>query len=277
MTQYVNSSRLSYIQCSCIYNKLSENHKQKKQATGTGTGTTPKRPIATNAEASSSKKARKEEKGEEEQPTAIVPERSIDMSSGRRHRRGEIVWFCVDRITSPDQSVVVTHWPALIANVVEKRIMTDGKSSGGASAMLHAMPGVKPPAAKMKSGVVFDYCLRPLGFFSSSGEVVKRTEDLLPWLAGNELLGGTKGWDAIGKESGRVMKQRVASELNEMKGKGIPIPTEEAEIEKGWKEKLARRYPFREMPKDWDTVVFRLALAIKIGTVSNPTDFLSIS
>ena len=201
---------------------------------------------------------------EEEQPTAIVPERSIDMSSGRRHRKGEIVWFAVEWISSPDGSVVVTHWPALIANVVEKRVMTD---IGGTSAALDAISGVKTPVKK-KPVVAFDYCLRPLGFFSSSGEVVKRTEDLLPWLAGNELLGGSKGWDAIGKESGRVMKQRVAAEINDLKGKGIPIPTEEAEIEKGWKEKLARRYPFKDMPKDWDTVVFRLALAIKIGTVS---------
>lgn len=251
-------------QCQCIYNRLSDTFKQKKQAAGTGS--TPKRPSTTNAEASSSKKPRKEAQAEEEQPTAIVPERSIDMSSGRRHRKGEMVWFAIDWITSPDGSVVVTHWPALISNIVEKRIMTEGLS-GGTSAMLNAMSGVKP-AAKKRAEVVFDYCLRPLGFFSSSGEVIRRAEDLLPWLAGNELLGGTKGWDAIGKESGRVMKQRVAAELNELKGKGIAVPTEEADIERGWKEKLARRYPFKEMSKDWDTVVFRLALAIKIGTVS---------
>jgi len=250
---------------------------------------TPKRPRESKASeagpssAGPSSKKRKEspsekEKSEEPQPSAIVPERAIDMATGRRYRKGELIWFRIETIHPPADNGKglpdLTHWPGLIANATEKRALEN--TSGipdSLNGVLNAITGGKAastatPVTKKRPVVIFEYSIRPLGFFASNGEVAKRPEEVLPWQMGMALLGGNKGWDALGKEGTRVMRERVKADLNELKGKGLPVPTDSAEIDARWREKMAPRYAFNDMPKNWDTVAFRLGIAIKIGSAT---------
>lgn len=269
-----DAGALLNLQCGCIYNNMSAAAQAKKSGSSSlGTGTTPKTTPAP--------KKRKEQPTEpEEAPAVIVPERLIDVQSGRRFRKGELVWFQIDPVLPPagrsNALPALSHWPGLVANAVRKNIAdptspkpTAGSLHPGIASTLASLtggPSVTPPTKRFIT--TWDYSIRPLGFFSPSIEVLRRPEGLLPYSVGNDLLGGNKGWAAIGKEGTRVIKERVAAEVNELKGKGLAVPTDPVEIDRRWKEKLAKRYAFKEMPKEWDTVVFRLGIAIKVATVS---------
>lgn len=263
------------MQCGCIYNNVSAAAQAKKSGSSSlGTGATPK-------PTPSVPKKRKEAPEEPEEPPAvIVPERLIDIQTGRRFRKGELVWFQIETIhPPPDRPNLprLTHWPGLVANAAKKLIpdptnskpTDNGLPQGVSSTLAHLSGGSTATPPPKRFVTTWDYSIRPLGFFSPSAEVAKRPEGLLPYSVGSDLLGGSKGWGAIGKEGTRVIKERVAAEVNDLKGKGLPLPSDPLEIDKKWKEKMARRYPFKEMPKEWDTVVFRLGIAIKIASVSN--------
>ena len=198
------------------------------------------------------------------------------MQSGRRFRKGELIWYRIETINPPSPNSKnlpsITHWPGLIADAKKKeRTETEmiGNVPASAFATASAISGGQQAAKRTVRITYWEYQIRPLGFFSPSAEVVKRSDGMLPWALRNELLGGAKGWELLAKECNRVMTERVTAEISDMKGKGIPIPTEEAEIDKRWRASLAQRYPFKEMPKAWDTVVFRLGIAIKIAAVSH--------
>jgi hypothetical protein len=196
------------------------------------------------------------------------------MQTGRRFRKGELVWFRIDTISppapNPKEIPPITHWPGLIANATKReKVQTEmiGNVPSSALATVAMLSGGQPAHRPPTVIGYWEYSVRPLGFFSPSAEVIKTTEGMLPWALGNELLGGGKGWELLGKEGTRVMRERVNAEASDLKGKGIPIPTDEGEIDKRWKLSLAQRYAFRDMPKSWDSAVFRLGIAIKIGTV----------
>jgi hypothetical protein len=144
---------------------------------------------------------------------------------------------------------------------------TNGESS--TSTPIHAAAAsASAPNERQKVIHYYDYHLRPLGFFSSVDEVLTDSKDMLPWLVGSELMGGEPGWAALGQESVMLMEQAAKKEAEAEKVK----PEGERLVqtaEKRWKQtKYASRVLFVDMPKEWECLCPRAALAIKMGLVS---------
>ena len=202
------------------------------------------------------------------------------MKTNRRFRKGELVWFRVDNIIPPtnDRGLpAITHWPALVAGVVvktrveETTVLGNGTVASAALTTAWSMAGGVTPATlratPQKITYVIDYHIRPLGFFSTHQDLNRKTQDLLPWALGNELLGGLKGWSLIGSEGTRIIKAGVVAELSNDRAKGVEPPSDDAGVEERWRTKWAQRWSFTDMPRAWDTSVFRLGIALKIAAV----------
>lgn len=115
--------------------------------------------------------------------------------------------------------------------------------------------------------MVYEHHVRLLGMFDTNqkSEIVLRTSELLPWAAGEELMGGSAGWDKIGTECSRVLREGVAREasvdipaINELSGPAL---------EMRWKKRHGVRIAFEEMPRTWNYAVLRLGTALKTAKV----------
>ena len=215
---------------------------------------------------------------EDEGTSGIVLERQIDMKSGRRFRRGELIWFRVPTMKPPagaDDLPSITHWPGLVANIIAKTRSLpdpapDSKGTNASASMSIAWSiagGVAPQSLKpIQPKIVtdYEYHLRPLGFFSSGDELLKMTRELLPWSVGKELLGGVGGWDRLGKEGTRVIAEGTTRQVAEENG----AKADESTLHDAWKKRWARRIAYKDMAGDWDTRVFRLAIALKVAGVN---------
>jgi hypothetical protein len=162
----------------------------------------------------------------------------------------------------------ITHWPALVSKITHKskRIQVEPKgptwtATNGESST--------PAPAPITSRIVhyYEYHLRPLGFFSSVDEVQTDQKEMLPWLIGSELMGGEAGWAALGEESVSLLEAAARKEAQLEKAtpevERVPLTAD-----KRWKRsKYAQRVLFKEMPKEWEFLCPRAALAIKMGLV----------
>lgn len=240
-----------------------------------GTGT--KRPASGSGRESKGKKKRPSE--EEDGPDGIPLERSIDLKSGRRFRRGELVWVKIDPVSpSPEAQArglpIITHWPALCARIELKtrfepfeppkapQWATSSSNGNGNGESSSAPPNYRPVQ-------YYEYHLRALGFFDPAEEVRADVKDLLPWLVGSELLGGEAGWERLGAETHTLMKEGVTREAEADKA----LPAEERgilSVDTRWKRtSWAKRMSFSAMPKDdWAFMCVRAGLAIKMGLAS---------
>jgi hypothetical protein len=181
------------------------------------------------------------------------------------------VWFRIPTTSAPGKGSglpSITHWPGLIASIVAKsRVLVDGNTSLRTADFLLKSDVKSAQQAPQRSITRYEYHLRPLGMFSQTDELVNDTEDLLPWAAGSDLLGGSKGWEHMGQEGTRVLLEGVVREAAEDTG-----PLDETAIKDAWKQRWARRMPFREMAEDWNTRAFRLGVALKTGKVRERND-----
>ena len=204
---------------------------------------------------------------EEEGISGVVLERQIDMKSQRRFRKGELIWFRVKTLHPPGEEAgsdaparkgalpSISHWPGLVAHIVARtRALPNAKASAASAGSIAALAG----KSQQKSFTWYEYHLRPLGTFSQTDEVVKPSEDMLPWALGSELLGGGVGWKLLGDEGTRVVKEGARREA-----------VNATAIEDGWKRRWARRIRFSEMLGSWDFRVFRLGMALKAAQVSD--------
>lgn len=238
-----------------------------------------------------------DDSSDEDSADGVPLDRSIDLQSQRRFRRGELVWSRIQTVNPPPDAVgrgcpAITHWPALVSKITQKTKViqveqkeptwaatsalptgstippTNGESS--TATPVPAAAAASAPAPNMRQKVIhyYDYHLRPLGFFSSVDEVLTDSKDMLPWLVGSELMGGEPGWAALGQESVMLMEQaaKKEAEAEKMKPEGERLVQT---AEKRWKQtKYASRVLFVDMPKEWEFLCPRAALAIKMGLVS---------
>jgi len=206
----------------------------------------------------------------------VVLDRIRDIRTGRHFRRGELIWFRTDIVRPPPQGGVlppITHWPGLISSINDKDkifvIPPSNYGEGSSSISSAVQTAVDPSKASSVPRRIasFEYRIRPLGIFSSDDEVVIGPERMLPWAIGNELLGGGQGWNALGKEASRVLRDGVRAEVVEDKLHGLSTLDDRA-VGKRWKARWATRKLFCDLSMDWAERVFRLSLAMKIGAVS---------
>ncbi|ORY24660.1 hypothetical protein BCR39DRAFT_546010 [Naematelia encephala] len=236
--------------CGCKYNSASALAQARKSSSIAGPS---KRTHDSNTPRRSKKPNMDEIDSDEDERTPIVAEREIDMTTARRFRKGELVWFRTATVNPPTKEGVtsgspsITHWPGLIAHTILRTSSTVSPANGEVT--------------------YHEYHVRPLGSFSFTNQVVRHPADLLPWALGNELLGGAKGWEVIGKECTRVITEGVKAELEEDKSKGVALPNTDDELKSRWEAKWARRIPFRELEEDWDKRVFRLGIALKTAGI----------
>lgn len=206
----------------------------------------------------------------------IATERSLDIRTKRRFRRGELVFFKIKGINPPEKIrteagnplPVITHWPALISSITTKSEVLDDGSASAAQAW--KMTGGEAPKELKgpKTVLFFHHQLRPLGMFSNQNEIPDvPTKDLLPWAAGLELYGGQDGWDALGMESDRILRIGIQDEAEN------DVPSEEdlqgVRLTERWKRRWGERIPFVDMPRNWEAAVLRLGVALrtaKVGT-----------
>ncbi|KAK8865695.1 hypothetical protein IAR55_000840 [Kwoniella newhampshirensis] len=259
-------------QCLCPYSK---NGKARKSLTGTssikrGSSTSPlkegpmkkKKVAATQSEAE-----------EEDGLAGVVPERAEELTSQRRFRRGELIWFRINNIDPPAKLkgmglTPLTHWPGLVAQVpLKTRVLQSGDVASASSSTAWTLFGGAPPTALQptKPDVVqyYEYHIRPLGMFSPSDEIIKHGKDLLPWSIGSELLAGEKGWDAIGHQAENYLREGVKKEAEGYKGRSLDELEALIGIGQKWRANWAKRLRFSEMPWEWDAAVFRLSIALK--------------
>ena len=213
---------------------------------------------------------------EEEGSLGVALERQIDLKSRRRFRRGELVWFRVSNMVpskqnseAPSRLPSITHWPGLVADIVANTSVMPSPNASLTVAWSIA-GGVAPVSLQAQRQVTtsYEYHLRPLGMFSPANQIVRDAVDMLPWALGSELLAGAEGWDLIGHEGTRVIAEAVKLEL----AAGTAVLDEQA-MHAAWMGGMGSRYPFHDMPDDWDTRVFRLSIALKTAEVSIPSRF----
>ncbi|KAL1405084.1 hypothetical protein Q8F55_008707 [Vanrija albida] len=202
---------------------------------------------------------------------SITVERAIDHRSGRRFRRGELVFFKLDNPVQPPPNsgnFPLTHWPGLIASIKETTInnsSADQSSAAASAGAAWSMYGGTPPKslqqpAKKKE---FIHTIRPLGWFKRGSEVKRRTRDVLPWAAGSELFGGAEGWKARAEEYKRVLGEAVKAEAAADPPK--PQDLQGSALTARWQSRFGERIPFSDMPATWDGVVIRASPAIEMA------------
>lgn len=260
-----------------MYNKQSEIAGIKKAGGGSLAVAGPSKRPASSSAARTSKKSKgstaDDSESEDEHRSAVVHERELDMTTGRRFRKGELVWFKTPLTTKapPGRDLpAITHWPGLVSAITPKtRPVTSNPLEATTSAW--KLFGAVVPAelqTEQKTVQYREYTIRALGMFSAVDQVFVREQELLPWAMGNELLRGPSGWKSLGTEGTRVMSERVRKEMAADKAEGHSLPADDQALDKRWKKRWAERIPFRELPDDWDNRVFRLSVALKTASVS---------
>lgn len=265
-------------QCGCQYNKGSAAHARRRETAAASSSAT-KRPGPVVGTDSQNKKKRtsrpgSQESEQEDDETSGVPlDRAIDIKTQRRFRRGELVWARVDTVFPPPLAAgrgapAITHWPALVSKIAHKSKSIQVESKGPTWTASNGESSTPAPATTTsRIAHYYEYHLRPLGFFSSVDEVQTDQKEMLPWLIGSELMGGEAGWAALGEESVSLLEAAAKKEAELEKAtpevEKIPLTAE-----KRWKRsKYAQRVLFKEMPKEWEFLCPRAALAIKMGLV----------
>jgi hypothetical protein len=215
-----------------------------------------------------------QESEQEDDETSGVPlDRAIDIKTQRRFRRGELVWARIDTVVPPPAAAgrgapAITHWPALVSKIAHKSKIVQVESKGPTWTASSGESSTSAPAPiTSRISHYYEYHLRPLGFFSSVDEVQTDQKEMLPWLIGSELMGGEAGWAALGEESVSLLEAaaRKEAELEKATPEVERVPLT---AEKRWKRsKYAQRVLFKEMPKEWEFLCPRAALAIKMGLV----------
>ena len=219
---------------------------------------------------------------EEDGRAGITPERAIDIKTLRRFRKGELVWFKIDTIhppptassstsTSTNKNLPhITHWPGLVAGIITRTQHAPGSTANPSLSAAWTIAGGTAPESLQptKDNYIFEHKVRPLGLFDLNNNIVAGTGDLLPWAMGKELLGGSKGWEALGNEATRVLAEGVNKEIAQDKGKETEIPNDDKEWDERWKARWAQRWNFRDKPQTWEAAVFRLSMGLKIAAVS---------
>lgn len=104
--------------------------------------------------------------------------------------------------------------------------------------------------------------------FSNSHEVKRGVNDVLPWSAGVELLGGPDGWGKLFDEGSRVLQEAAAKEAKSDPPKNADELTG-ALLEERWKKRWGERKRFAELGQNWDTAALRLSVAIRTAEVSS--------
>jgi hypothetical protein len=214
-----------------------------------------------------------------------------------------LVWKRIETVTPPEEArrrgaPLITHWPALVSKIAQKSKIvqveqnapvwatspsnataaantttaTAGSSNGNGNGQtpLPPTPTTTGPGPLAATRIVhyYEYHLRPLGFFSSVDEILTDAKEMLPWLVGSELMGGEAGWRALGEESVHLMeiaaKKEAEAEAKLTEGERVLMTAD-----KRWKKsRYAQRVLFVDMPKEWEFLCPRAALAIKMGSVS---------
>lgn len=160
------------------------------------------------------------------------------------------MFFRIPTISPPkndDNLPEITHWPGLIAAITQSPVMDANGTSN----------------LKLRK---FEHKIRPLGMFANDHPVVRDTSAILPFAVSSELLGGTDGWNRIGKEINRVLSAGVNREAQ------VDIPTpadlEGTKLEERWKRRWGARIRFTDLPQNWDAAVVRLGVALRMARVS---------
>ncbi|OCF33229.1 hypothetical protein I316_04970 [Kwoniella heveanensis BCC8398] len=257
--------------CGCKYSKGSG--ARRVSTPGSGAGPSKRPSNSSPAKEGSVKKKKIVQEEEDDGPAAVVPERAEELRSQRRFRRGEIVWFRIGNIDPPSGSAgnklsPITHWPGLISSVpLKSKVLNQDDIAGASASSAWNMFGGQAPAPLQQPTIIhyYEYHIRPLGMFSPHDEVVKDGKELLPWAVGNELLGGEDGWDAIGNQAEALLIKGVKAEAEKNKNK--PKEELEADLGKSWKTNWAKRIKFLDMPRQWESAVFRLSVALKTASI----------
>lgn len=220
------------------------------------------------------------ESSDEDRPDGIPLERSIDLRSSRRFRRGELVWVKIEPIhPSPEGKAkglpVITHWPVLCSRIEQKsRTETytptapqwatsappaEASQNGGASTSTG-------PTTATRVIHYYQYHLRPLGFFDAADEIRADAQDMLPWLCNSELLGGEEGWSKLGEDTHRIIEaevERAAEAEKSADQKGSKT------LDERWRAtSWVKRISFSKLPREWSAACVRAGLAIKMASVS---------
>lgn len=267
--------------CGCQYNKGSVAHARRKEtAAPASTSKRPGPPIGKEVKNKQKRTSRpgQNESDEEEDGASSVPlDRAIDLKTQRRFRRGELVWTRIDTVTPPPEAIArgapaITHWPALVSKIAQKSRIVQMEQKGpswttSTSGTNGESSTPTQPQTVPKIVHYYEYHLRPLGFFSSVDEVQTDQKQMLPWLIGSELMGGEAGWAALGEESVSLLEAAARKEA-EIEKALPPVERQPLTAEKRWRRsKYAQRVLFKEMPKEWEFLCPRAALAIKMGLV----------
>lgn len=177
------------------------------------------------------------------------------------------MWFRIDTIKPPKGSSMpeITHWPGLIASLTEKQD-EDGSANASLALAWSAAGGVAP-AHLRRNRRSWEHSIRPLGMFSNSYEVKRGVNDVLPWSAGLELLGGPKGWGKLFDDGRRVITEGAAKEAKSDAPKNADELTG-ALLEERWKKRWGERKRFADLGQSWDTATLRLSVALMTAEVS---------
>lgn len=169
------------------------------------------------------------------------------------------MFFRIPTISPPKEGEdlpEITHWPGLIASITQRSVVDGGGDSAtnGSTSRLQLRK--------------FEHAIRPLGMFANDHPILRDTSAILPFALSSELLGGTEGWNRIGKEINRVLSAGVIRESQ------VDIPTpadlEGAKLEERWKRRWGARIRFNDLPQNWDAAVVRLGVALRMAKVSYP-------
>lgn len=202
-----------------------------------------------------------------------------------------MVWVQIDPVkpTAEGQArglPTITHWPVLCSRIELKTTTEKYEPKGpqwatastssangngndntnGANGDGKPSSSVQPPNTRLVH--YYQYHLRALGFFDPRDELQADAKELLPWLVGSELMGGEEGWGKLGEETHASIEAEVTREA-EADAK-LPVGERgKMTVDQRWqKTSWVNRIGFSAMPRDWDSVVVRAGLAIKMALVS---------
>lgn len=94
-------------------------------------------------------------------------------------------------------------------------------------------------------------------------------KDMIPWLGGDQLNGGPRAYDAVGRQAMHALRQHAQKQAEEMKKQGKGPKEMEMLLKEppGWHTRWGKKIKFSEM-KDWDMIVTKFAFALRVAGVS---------
>ncbi|WVQ71209.1 hypothetical protein IAR50_000734 [Cryptococcus sp. DSM 104548] len=189
-----------------------------------------------------------------------VPDRANELRSGRRFRRGELIWFKCGPFTAPagtDTQGVgpIRLWPGLVSNYClrARTLSSETRNGDMTQVILHYV----------------EYQIRPLGLLDPCAEVQRDAKDLMPWLGGTGLFeGGLAQYDLIGNGAMIALRKGAEAAADSILETGAKTRAELEGLIKnlpGWPDKWAKPMKFEELD-DWDVIVMRLAYGIRLAS-----------